>query len=146
MTSPERYLDVPFLPGESPFHCKGILYVDSIAYYDEHVPGGWAGLTDRIRNPRLKSYLSQRFLAGALASHLDATWLDTITELTLVADSFEDEPLKVVPRLQERVAHGEVTLVLRSRAEQDDIEPASTPSGCSTVSTHGRSPKRALAA
>jgi hypothetical protein len=68
MTSPERYLDVPFLPGESPFQCKGILYVDSIAYYDEHVPGGWAGLTDRIRDPRLKAYLSQRFLAG--------TWYD----------------------------------------------------------------------
>jgi hypothetical protein len=68
MGSPERYLDVPFLPGESPVHCKGVLYVDSIAYYNEHVPGGWAGLTERIREPRLKAYLSQRFLAG--------TWYD----------------------------------------------------------------------
>jgi hypothetical protein len=61
-------MDVPFWPGESPFHCKGVTYVDSVAYYNEHVPGGWAGLTERIREPRLKAYLSQRFLAG--------TWYD----------------------------------------------------------------------
>jgi hypothetical protein len=61
----ERYLDVPFAPGESPFHAKGIQYVDAIAFYNEHVPGGWEGLTASIGEPKLKAYLSQRFLAGA---------------------------------------------------------------------------------
>jgi hypothetical protein len=68
MATSERYLDVPFAPGESPFRCKGVNYVDAIAYYTAHVPGGWEGLISSIGEPRLKAYLSQRFLAG--------TWYD----------------------------------------------------------------------
>lgn len=65
MATSERYLLVPFVPGESPFRAKGIQYVDSITYYNEHIPGGWEGLTAGIGEPRLRAYLSQRFLAGA---------------------------------------------------------------------------------
>ncbi|MCK6592680.1 MAG: hypothetical protein L6Q76_34420, partial [Polyangiaceae bacterium] len=65
MATSERYLIVPFAPGESPFHAKGVQYVDAIAYYKEHIPGGWEGIVGGIDEPKLKAYLSQRFLAGA---------------------------------------------------------------------------------
>jgi hypothetical protein len=74
MATSERYLGVPFEAGDSPFRCKGVSYVDSIAYYNEHVPGGWEGLTASIEEPRLKAYLSQRFLAS--------TWYDVFPFVT----------------------------------------------------------------
>lgn len=65
MATSERYLDVPVAPGEGPFHCKGVLYMDAIAYYTEFVPGGWAGVAESFIEPRLRAYLSQPFVASA---------------------------------------------------------------------------------
>lgn len=59
--SPE---DVPFPPGESPFHCKGVLYTDAAIYYAENVSGGWSALVKKGDDPRLRIFLNQRFVVG----------------------------------------------------------------------------------
>lgn len=56
--------DVPFVPGESPFRCKGLLYTELIAYCGEFVPGGWDRAFGMIGDPRLRGFLKTRFVVG----------------------------------------------------------------------------------
>lgn len=66
---------VPFEPGESPFHCKGILYLDTLAFFDERVPGGRDALFADIGEPKLRAFFGQHFVVGG--------WYDVFPLLAL---------------------------------------------------------------
>lgn len=54
--------EVPFAPGESPFHCKGVLYNDLYLYLDAHMPGGHNAVFERFKDSRLRPFLMQRIV------------------------------------------------------------------------------------
>ncbi|MCC6554304.1 MAG: hypothetical protein IT372_15085 [Polyangiaceae bacterium] len=56
--------DVPFDPGASPFRCKGVLYQDTLAYFDERLRGGRGTLFGIIDDAKLRGFLEQRFVIG----------------------------------------------------------------------------------
>lgn len=56
--------ETPFEPGTSPFHCKGIMVIDTLLYFDEQVPGGRAAVLARFSDPKLRLYFAQPFVAG----------------------------------------------------------------------------------
>ncbi len=61
----------PFAPGESPFRGKGLIYLGSQRYAEDHLPRGWGAVLDQLRGePALVEFLSQRFLA--------ASWYDAL--------------------------------------------------------------------
>ena len=55
----------PFVPGESPFKVKGVAYQGLVASFDGRVPGGYAGVLEKIADPEAHAFLAQRFLAGS---------------------------------------------------------------------------------
>lgn len=56
--------DWPFAPGESPFHVKGGSYRGHRAFVDEHVPGGFAAMLERL-DPAAQKFYAQTFLASS---------------------------------------------------------------------------------
>ncbi len=62
--------ELPFEPGTSPFHLKGIVYRGHVEYADKHIPGGLAAVNAGFRNRALASFYEQRFLA--------ASWYDAL--------------------------------------------------------------------
>ncbi|MDI3286299.1 hypothetical protein [Polyangium sp. 15x6] len=61
-------------------------------------------------------------LAGALAHAFVSQHINEITELVLVADSFDDDPLAGCDAVRARVARGDLVFTLRPLAEQEDVE------------------------
>jgi uncharacterized protein (TIGR02265 family) len=59
-----------FLPGEGPFHAKGLIYKGLVASTDARCPGGYAAVLARIDDERMKNFLTQNFLA--------ASWYDVM--------------------------------------------------------------------
>jgi hypothetical protein len=55
---------IPFVPGAGPFRCKGILYVDTIAFIDENIRGGRAALIRGMPDGDMRFFLGQSFLVG----------------------------------------------------------------------------------
>jgi hypothetical protein len=55
---------IPFAPGASPFRCKGVLYVDTLDFFDENVRGGRAALIERVTSPELRAFLGRAFVVG----------------------------------------------------------------------------------
>jgi hypothetical protein len=55
--------DWPFVPGEGPFHVKGISYRGHQKFIDDHVPGGYAGIVEQL-DPRMRKFYGQPFLAS----------------------------------------------------------------------------------
>lgn len=56
--------DIPLRPGESPFHCKGVMYLDTLRYFDEHAQGGREALFASLRDPETRAFLAQPFVVG----------------------------------------------------------------------------------
>ena len=84
--------DVPFEPGASPFRCKGILYVDTLAYFDEHIQGGRRALFGYVEDRKLRSFLADPFMVGG--------WYDIfpLVALQSVAASFARMPYLEIVR------------------------------------------------
>lgn len=65
---------LPFAPGESPFHIKGIVYRGHLEWIAENSPGGIAGMNRAFRDERLAPFLAQRFLPSS--------WYDIVPIIT----------------------------------------------------------------
>jgi hypothetical protein len=70
MPLPDGDEDLPFAPGRSPFHIKGIVYRGHLEYVAEHIPGGAAAVNAVFRNSALRFFYEQPFLA--------ASWYDAL--------------------------------------------------------------------
>lgn len=66
-----------FAFGESPFHAKGVLYLGTQTFFDEHLRGGAKELYADIREPEVAAFLSQRFLPSS--------WYDVMPVPVLIA-------------------------------------------------------------
>jgi hypothetical protein len=56
--------DIPLPPGSSPFRCKGIMYLDTLRYFDEHARDGRAGLFACVKDKLLRGFLTQSFVVS----------------------------------------------------------------------------------
>jgi hypothetical protein len=59
------YERLPFRPGEAPFRIKGQAYRGHIAYTELHVPGGMKAAVAALRDPALRAFFDQQFLAAS---------------------------------------------------------------------------------
>ncbi len=66
-----------FVLGESPFRAKGVLYIGTQTFFDEHLRGGASELYGDIREPELAAFISQRFLPSG--------WYDVMPVPVLIA-------------------------------------------------------------
>jgi hypothetical protein len=55
---------IPFAPGTSPFRCKGVLYLDTLDFFDENVRGGRAAVLAWVTNAALREFLGRAFVVG----------------------------------------------------------------------------------
>lgn len=55
--------EVPFLPGESPFHLKGASFRESLGFYDR-LPGGRDALMQALPDDAHRTYFAQPFTAS----------------------------------------------------------------------------------
>jgi len=76
-SSPDDYEALPFPAGTSPFRIKGTAYRGHLDYAEAQVPGGQAAIVAQIRDPALRAFLSQPFLASS--------WYDILPMLPLGA-------------------------------------------------------------
>lgn len=93
---------VPY--GTSPFHVKGLVYARTKAYFDAHVPGGSAGLASSFRDPELRRFFEQQFLA--------MRWYDAL-------------PIEPLVEAEAAYTHQTVAAYLRKRAgwqAEEDIK------------------------
>jgi len=74
---PDHYEALPFPAGSSPFHIKGTAYRGHIEYAEAHIPGGQAAIVAELKDPALRAFFGQPFLA--------ATWYDMLPMLPLGA-------------------------------------------------------------
>jgi hypothetical protein len=68
--SPPEYERLPFRPGTSPFHMKGVGYRGHLEYVQSSVPGGLRAMIDGLVDPDLKEFYARTFLAS--------TWYDVL--------------------------------------------------------------------
>lgn len=59
------YESLPFPPGTSPFRIKGQAYRGHVTYTNAHVPGGMDAAVAALRDPALRSFFDQPFLAAS---------------------------------------------------------------------------------
>jgi hypothetical protein len=71
------YEALPFPAGTSPFRIKGIAYRGHLEYAEAKIPGGQAAIVAQLRDPTLRAFLSQPFLASS--------WYDILPMLPLGA-------------------------------------------------------------
>jgi hypothetical protein len=57
--------DLPFAPGASPFHLKGIVYRAHVEYANELIPGGEKAVNGAFKSPPLRAFREQRFMASS---------------------------------------------------------------------------------
>jgi hypothetical protein len=69
---------LPFGPGKSPFHVKGIAYRSHLEYTDRHLPGGMRAAAELL-SPEVRAYVEQPFLASS--------WYDVFPYVALGAAS-----------------------------------------------------------
>jgi hypothetical protein len=62
--------NLPFAPGASPFHVKGIVYRGHVDYANRFITGGATAVAAAFRNPALTTFYGQQFLA--------ASWYDAL--------------------------------------------------------------------
>ena len=67
--------NLPFAPGQSPFHIKGVAYRGHVEYANQFIPGGTAAVNETFRDRRLADFFEQPFLA--------ASWYDALPILPL---------------------------------------------------------------
>jgi hypothetical protein len=70
-----EYENLPFAPGTSPFHLKGIAYRGHVEYTNRFIRGGARAVIASFRNPALAAFFDQPFLA--------ATWYDALPILSV---------------------------------------------------------------
>jgi hypothetical protein len=75
----DHYETLPFPAGASPFRIKGTAYRGHLDYAEAQIPGGQAAIVAQVRDPALRDFLSQRFLASS--------WYDILPMLPLGAAS-----------------------------------------------------------
>ncbi len=76
-SSPGDYEALPFPAGTSPFRIKGTGYRGHLEYAEARIPGGQAAIVAQLRDPALRAFLSQPFLASS--------WYDILPMLPLGA-------------------------------------------------------------
>jgi hypothetical protein len=76
-SSPVDYEALPFPVGTSPFRIKGTAYRGHLEYAESRVPGGQAAIVAQVKDPAIRAFLSQPFLA--------ASWYDSLPMLPLGA-------------------------------------------------------------
>ncbi|UJR80990.1 hypothetical protein [Sandaracinus amylolyticus] len=57
-------LEIPWSPGQSPFHIKGVAYRGHVEYCDRIVPGGHSAVLAALGRPDVTKFFSQPFLAS----------------------------------------------------------------------------------
>jgi hypothetical protein len=70
---------LPFPVGLSPFHAKGVNYRNFLAFVDEQVRGGREAFIAAVRDPALREFVSQPFLA--------ASWYDALPMVPLCSEA-----------------------------------------------------------
>ncbi len=85
--SSSSYGALPVPPGTSPFHVKGLAYRGFEAYANRHVEGGFQRVRDELKDPGLREYLMQPFLAGS--------WYDVLPVVPLACAIAAAERLPV---------------------------------------------------
>jgi hypothetical protein len=96
-SSPD-YEALPFPVGTSPFRIKGTSYRGHLDYAEAQIPGGQAAIVAQVKDPALRAFLSQPFLASS--------WYDMLPMLPLGAAAARvvgmplDEFLRYRSRLQ----------------------------------------------
>jgi len=68
--APEDIELLPFPAGTSPFRIKGVAYQGHVDYATRYIPGGERAVIEGFRDPALRSFFDQRFLA--------ASWYDVL--------------------------------------------------------------------
>lgn len=64
--APRRsFLHMTRIP-ESPFRVKGVLFLGTKSFFEDHVPGGFEKLRDTLGPGVLRDFMDQRFLSGGL--------------------------------------------------------------------------------
>jgi hypothetical protein len=103
---------LPFPPGESPFHIKGVAYRGHIDYIEERLPGGARAVQQAFVSQALRDFFDQRFLAS--------TWYDVFpliaaaTPCARLAELEVDAFLRVRSRYQvEQDVRGVYALMLK---------------------------------
>ncbi len=64
-SAPEDYEALPFPAGTSPFRIKGVAYRGHVEYATSFIPGGEQAVIDGFRDPALRAFFAQRFLAAS---------------------------------------------------------------------------------
>jgi hypothetical protein len=92
MPSPpyEDFERLPFMPGASPFHLKGLVYRRHVEYARQFVPGGDAAVNAQFRDPALRAFFAQPFLASSWYDALPIVpvWYATARVMGLPAVEF----------------------------------------------------------
>jgi hypothetical protein len=70
MDPSEDYETLPFAAGTSPFRIKGVTYQGHVDYASSFIPGGESAILDGFRDPALRTFFAQQFLA--------ASWYDAL--------------------------------------------------------------------
>lgn len=68
---------LPFPPGQSPFHVRGLNFLAMREYCDREVPGGVAGVLARLPSDSLRRFFEQPFLAVSMYDALPITPITT---------------------------------------------------------------------
>jgi hypothetical protein len=68
--APEDHETLPFPAGTSPFRIKGVAYQGHVDYAASFIPGGERAVIEGLRDPALRAFFDQRFLA--------ASWYDAL--------------------------------------------------------------------
>ncbi len=110
--SPVDYEDLPFPAGTSPFRIKGTAYIGHLDYAETQIPGGQAAIVAELRDPKLRDFFRQQFLASS--------WYDILPMLPLGAATARlvgmplDDFLRYRTRLQaERDVRGVYKMLLQ---------------------------------
>lgn len=85
---------IPFAPGESPFHVKGNLYAGTQKFFASQVPGGLEALYKEIDDPALLAFIQQKFLA--------ASWYDVLPVVPLIRAESRTMRLPIAAYLRHR--------------------------------------------
>lgn len=103
--------DLPFPPGESPFHVKGNVVRGFSEHFNRAVPGGVDAVIARLPTDALRVYLSQAFLS--------TEWYDTFAvaaygeaAASLLGDSFQPIIRSIARAQAERDLHGVYSFLL----------------------------------
>ncbi len=102
MSHATDYENLPFAPGMSPFHLKGIGYRGHIEYANKFVPGGATAMCAAFKNTALSFFFQQQFLA--------ASWYDALPILAA---------WQVCARLANQPANDFLKARTRHQASQD---------------------------